>query len=366
MQVLQICHCYYPPFLDCARQYSKLFHGTDYKVLTIYLTGDPNPDVARATCSDEVIFLGYKSSQVSGLKLNAIARVREIVAKGNFKFCITHRAKPTYIALLATNLPVISVHHNYGDFKRFSRRFLVNFFHDRLLLLGVSDSVRDEMRVNLPKWPHERIETLYNRIDVNATEASFLSKSEAREFLGLPEAAWVVGNVGRLHYDKDQVTLIRGFKAALPSLPASSILVIMGSGPLEEDLKQLASSLEIGQRVIFTGQIVDGKRYFKAFDVFSLTSDHEPFGMVLLEAMAANIPIICSDCGGGAEVVKDAGELFPFGDARALAVCLIRVYERNNNLDSSRIAKKLNENFSDEAVRDRFWRIPFVMGLTEN
>ena len=360
MQVLQICHCYYPPFLDCARQYSKLFAGTEYKVVTVYLTGEANEEVAEATCSDEVIFLGYKSSEVRGLKLKAIAEIRKILARGTFKFCIAHRSKPTYVALLASKLPVISIHHNYDDFGRFTRRLLVNLFRKRLLLLGVSDSVRDEMRASLPAWPHDQIETLYNRIDVAAVQAQFMTKEAARTFLGLSQESWIIGNVGRLHHDKDQATLLRGFKKALPQLPANSLLVIMGKGPLEKELKQLAMDLAITDRVVFTGNVPDGKKYFKAFDVFALTSDHEPFGMVLLEAMAAGLPLICSDCGGGAEVVQGIGELFPLGDSDALAKSMIRQYDERDRIDTIKILQKLQDHFSDEAVSMRFWELPFV------
>lgn len=363
MQVLQICHCYYPPFLDCARQYSKLFDGTEYKVVTVYLTGEPSEEVAKATCSDEVIFLGYKSSQVRGLKLKAIAEIRKILARGSFKFCIAHRSKPTYVALLASQLPVISIHHNYDDFGRFTRRLLVNLFRKRLLLLGVSDSVRDEMRASLPKWPHDQIETLYNRIDVAAVQSQFISKEAARTFLGLPQDSWVVGNVGRLHHDKDQATLLRGFNKALPYLPANSLLVIMGKGPLEKNLKQLAVDLGITEHVVFTGNVPDGKKYFKAFDVFALTSDHEPFGMVLLEAMAAGLPLICSDCGGGAEVVKDVGQLFPLGDFDRLAQCFVDECKSKHDIENAKMHKKLNESFSDEAVRKHFWNLSFVKHL---
>jgi len=366
LQVLQICHCYYPPFLDCARQYSTLFSGTGFKVVTVYLTGEPSEEVARATCSDEVIFLGYKSSQVRGLKLKAIAQIREILACGTFKFCIAHRSKPTYVALLASQLPVISIHHNYDDFGRFTRRFLVNLFRSRLLLLGVSDSVRDEMRASLPKWPHRQIETLYNRIDVAAVQSQFLSRQAAREFLGLPPDSWIIGNVGRLHHDKDQATLLRGFKNALGSLPSDSLLVIMGKGPLEKDLKQLALDLGIAQSVVFTGNVADGRKYFKAFDVFALTSDHEPFGMVLLEAMAAALPLVCSDCGGGAEVVRGVGTLFPFGDDQALAACMLAEYRNRENVNAAQILQQLQERFSDEAVRSRFWDLPFVRRLLNN
>jgi glycosyltransferase involved in cell wall biosynthesis len=363
LQVLQICHSYYPPFLDCARQYSKLFEGTEYKVVTVYLTGEPSEEVAQATCSDEVIFLGYKSSQVRGLKLKAISEVRKILARGMFKFCIAHRSKPTYVALLASQLPVISIHHNYDDFGRFTRRLMVNLFRKRLLLLGVSDSVRDEMRASLPHWPSNQIETLYNRIDVAAVQSQFLSRQAAREFLGLSADSWIVGNVGRLHHDKDQATLLRGFKQALPSLPVNSLLVIMGKGPLEKDLKQLTLDLGIAQSVVFTGNVPEGKKYFKAFDVFALTSDHEPFGMVLLEAMAANIPLICSDCGGGAEVVRGVGQLFKLGDAEMLSNCFVNEFKGNGGIESTAMPTKLNAFFSDEAVKKRFWNLDFVKRL---
>lgn len=329
----------------------------------MYLTGEPSEEVAQATCSDEVIFLGYKSSEVRGLKLKAIAEIRKILTRGTFKFCIAHRSKPTYVALLASKLPVISIHHNYGDFGRFTRRFFINWFRHRLLLLGVSDSVRDEMRASLPSWPQDQIETLYNRIDVAAVQAQFLSRQAARTFLGLPQDSWVVGNVGRLHYDKDQATLLRGFKQALPDLPSNSLLVIMGKGPLEKDLKQLALDLGIAESVVFTGNVPEGKKYFKAFDVFALTSDHEPFGMVLLEAMAAGLPLICSDCGGGAEVARDVGQLFPLGDSDALAVSIVNQYSSRHHIDTVKILQKLQDNFSDEAASTRFWKLPSVRRL---
>lgn len=363
LRVLQICHCYYPPFLDCARQYAALFKDTPYKILTVYLTGEPNAEVAQASASDEVIFLGFKSSEVSGLKLNAIAKIRQIVAKEQFLFCIAHRAKPTYVALLATDLPMISVHHNYNDFSRFSRRILVNFYQHRLLMLGVSDSVRDDMRRDLKNWDPERILTLYNRIDVPATQAQFLPRQAARRHLGLPQNAWVIGNVGRLHHDKDQATLIRGFAKALPQLPENSLLVIIGSGPLEQDLKRLAESLSLGGKVVFTGQVPDAKQYFKALDMFALTSDREPFGMVLLEAMAAELPLICSDCGGGTEVVRGIGELFAFGDADALSIRLVELHQKKDHSLTANALQKLHDAFSDEAARKHFWSLSFVNSM---
>jgi glycosyltransferase involved in cell wall biosynthesis len=232
-------------------------------------------------------------------------------------------------------------------------------------MLGVSNSVRDDLRRDLPSWHAERIQTLYNRIDIEATQAEMLERSQARCFLGLPDNAWIVGNVGRLHHDKDQKTLIQAFHNALPKLPNNSLLVIMGSGPLESALKEEVINLGMSDHVVFTGNVAEGRKYFKAFDLFALTSDHEPFGMVLLEAMAAELPIISSDCGGGAEVVKGAGELFHFGDYNTLAQKIIDVHNANRTR-SSQTSNKLKSLFSDEAVRSYFWKIPFVAKLVKN
>ena len=363
MRVLQICHSYYPPFLDCARQYAALFNGTPYKVLTVYLTGEPTEDVVKGSASDEVIFLGYKSNQVSGLKLGAIAKIKRIVSREDFLFVIAHRVKPTYVALLATNLPVISVHHNYNDYSKFARRILVNFYQNRLTMLGVSNAVRDDLRRDLSGWDKARIQTLYNHIDVVATQSVMVSKTEARHTLNLPQDAWIVGNVGRLHHDKDQTTLIRSFAKASPQLPVGSLLVIMGAGPLEVDLKQLITTLGLNKNVVFTGNIANAKQYFKAFDIFVLSSDREPFGMVLLEAMAAEIPIICSDCGGGAEIVRGAGDLFRFRDVDALAQDLVNQSVSHANLKASQVQARLTNLFSDEAAQQAFWNMPFVRDL---
>lgn len=347
--ILQFCHGYDGPFMDCARQYAVLFKDTDYKVCTVYLTGEPSDEVVKGSASDEVLFFNYSSKQIRGLKLAAIRDFKQLVASRNFAYCIAHRFKPIYIALLGSDLPVIGVHHAFGDYKRKSRQMMANFFKKRLRLLGVSNAVRDDMRACLPGFKPENIETLYNRIDVEAVQAEQVSREAAREHLGLPQDAWVVGNVGRLHPDKDQATLIKGFAQALPQLPTGSLLAIMGSGRLEQQLKNLAVELNVADSVLFLGQVPNGRRYFKAFDLFALTSDHEPFGMVLLEAMAAGVPVIATDCGGAREVVKQTQYLFGLGEVAQLAGMLV-VSSSCGKLETACL-----ESFGDQKAREQFF-----------
>ncbi|MBV4454025.1 glycosyltransferase [Pseudomonas azadiae] len=365
--VLQFCHGYDGPFLDCARQYASLFAGSGYKVTTVFLTGVADPEVAAGCASDEVLFMEFSSKAIRGLKLGAIAEMRKIAASRHFSFCIAHRAKPIYIALLATRLQVIGVHHAFGDYQRRGRRLFASIFRKRLSLLAVSDAVRDDIRRCLPKWPQARIQTLYNRIDVQALQARQVCREEARDALGLSPDEWVVGNVGRLHPDKDQATLLKGFALALKQLPTESRLAILGTGRLERDLKALARELGIADKVLFLGQVPDARRYFRAFDVFALSSDHEPFGMVLLEAMAAGVALLATACGGAREVVEGVGILFPLGDAEHLAQGLEHLAAmdpQQRRQCAELMLERLHARFSDQAVRAAFWQLPPVIELT--
>lgn len=361
--VLQFCHGYEGPFADVARQYAALFNNTSYQVTTVFLTGEPNPGVKELLSPGEVIFLGYQSQQVRGLKLGAIKAIKNLVSQRKFSLCIAHRFKPIYIACLATSLPVIGVHHAFGDYTRPLRRFFVNLFHRRLALLGVSNAVRDDIRRCLPGWPPERIETLHNRIDVESVRAELLPKEKARKELNLPEDAFIVANVGRLHPDKDQATLLRGFAEALSNLPGPSLLVILGRGRLEADLRRLASELGISRKVLFLGQVPQARRFFKAFDIFVLSSDHEPFGMVLLEAMAAEVPIIATDCGGAPEVISGVGELFSFGSNSELAEHLVKISTNYASFVNKQGLIRLRERFSDQAGKDSFMSLTGVKEL---
>ena len=356
--ILQFCHCHYGPFLDVARQYAALFGDTSYKVLTVYLTGNASEAVRQASASDEVIFLDFSSKSVGGLKLTAIRALMTIAASRDFALVIAHRAKPTYIACLATKLPVIGVHHAFGDFKRASRRCFAWLFRKRLSLLAVSDAVRDDIRHCLPNWPGEKIETLHNRLDVEVARDGIVARDAARDALGLPKDIPILGNVGRLHPDKDQATLLAGFAAALPRLPDSTQLAIIGSGPLETALRQQAADLCIADRVQFLGQVPNARHYFRAFDLFVLSSDHEPFGMVLLEAMAAEVPVLATDCGGAPEIVADPKRLFPLGNAVALAEALVGFFESERDVNSD--VERLRAHFSDEAAKRRFFSLDMV------
>ena len=360
--VLQLCHSYYMPFQDVARQYATLFSGTDYKVATVFLTGKRDDNIARLVCSDDIIFLENTSKDIRGLKFKQIRQVQKLCNIRSYTFCIAHRFKPVYIATHVKNLHVIGVHHAFGDYDRWSRRLYAQMRQKQLALIGVSNAVRDNIRSSLPHFPPEKIVTLYNRLDIQKHRAALIGREEARVSLKLPKSAYIFGNVGRLHPDKDQATLIKAF-ALVSSAYSNAYLVIMGKGKLKEDLEGLAASLKISDKVIFTGPVPNGPYYFKAFDSFVLSSNHEPFGMVVLEAMIAGLPMAICNTGGAPEVAGHTGMMFNLGDHHALsekmkALLTLPKYEKEKLLTS--MNKRLESYFSDNSIRRNFWDFDFI------
>jgi glycosyltransferase involved in cell wall biosynthesis len=353
--VLQICQNYHQPFLDCTRQYAALFKDRDYRVVTVFICGKKSDAVISEAEADEVIFLEHHRDELDGLKLNIIREIRAITAQYKFQACIAHRNKATYLALIATKLPILSVHHAFGDFDRLGRRLLSRIYRSRLTLLAVSNAVRDEIRNRLPSFPEDQIVTLYNRVDVSSLRGQLLDRDEARRQLSIPKDAFVIANVGRLHPDKDQLTLIKGYAQALDALPRNSLLIIIGKGKYEQKLRALIAKLKLEERVILTGHVNSAKKLFRAFDLFVLSSDREPFGMVLLEAMAADLPVVCSNCGGGPEVVEGVGTLFEFGNPSALSEALIETMAKQSKSNLSEQTQKKLDQFSDERARHHFW-----------
>ncbi|HET8807962.1 MAG TPA: glycosyltransferase, partial [Methylophaga sp.] len=248
-----------------------------------------------------------------------------------------------------------------GDYRRPMKRFTINWFRKRLMMVGVSKAVEEELRSFFPDWSEDRIATIHNRIDYKSLFDSQYSREQARAQLGLAEDDWFFATAGRLHPMKDHKTLIQAFAKAHKNLKSNTKLLIMGKGKLEYTLKNLVSDLGVSEKVIFLGFIPEANRYFKAFDCFVLSSNDEPFGMVLLEAMTAGIPVISSDSGGSIEVIGNLGKLFPVGHSDKLASLMMEQQKEPTDRNLvSRSHAYLNQHFSDEAARETFWQLPGI------
>lgn len=146
-----------------------------------------------------------------------------------------------------------------------------------------------------------------------------------RRSLGL-DGKHVVLGVGRFVPIKNMALLIDAFAAAA-SADAQAHLVLIGEGPEQADLQALVDRHRIGARVTFAGYVAqDGLApYYRAADLFVLSSDFDNSPNVVLEAMACGLPVVATDVGGVREYVSAAGgELIGRRDAGALAAAMQR------------------------------------------
>jgi glycosyltransferase involved in cell wall biosynthesis len=173
-------------------------------------------------------------------------------------------------------------------------------------------------------WPHRPTRVAYPGIDVDALAAA-ASAGGPSTALPVPPGAPVAGLVARLQRWKGIHVLVAAVPEILRSSPDAHVVVVGGDHPLEpgyrEELEALAGSLGVADRVHLIGYREDARNWMREFDVVVHASDNEPFGLVVLEAMALGKPLVAGAKGGPAEIIRDGvdGVLVPFGDDAALA-----------------------------------------------
>ncbi len=182
-----------------------------------------------------------------------------------------------------------------------------------------------------------------------------------RARLGLAEHEQVVLAVGRLSREKAHIDLIEAFKQLSETNPElSAKLIIVGEGPERKNLEIAAHSLGISERVILAGHVSNVQPYYAIANVLANVSHSEGSPYVLLEAMAAGVPIAATAIGGVPEILKDeeSALLVAQRDTPAMAAAIGRV------LCDARLAFSLTTNAST-LVTTRFSPETYVRSLID-
>jgi glycosyltransferase involved in cell wall biosynthesis len=184
-------------------------------------------------------------------------------------------------------------------------------------LIAVSDAVREHLMAD--GVPEHRITVIHNGIDLRELDAGLAAAER-------PAAQPLhFGTVGSLNARKGHATLLRAFAQLPPQLDAR--LTIVGEGPERQALEALLAELGIGDRARLAGYRSDVTAFLKSLDVYVQPSIQESFGISVLEAMAARLPVVASRTGGIPEIVEDevTGLLVEPGNAGELAAALVRI-----------------------------------------
>lgn len=140
----------------------------------------------------------------------------------------------------------------------------------------------------------EKLIVLKNGIEVDKFGFNLLKRVELRKQLDVNETEFVIGHVGRFSDEKNHAFLIDVFAEFLKLKPESKLMLI-GSGELENEIKEKVNILNITDKVIFIGNVNNVYDYYQAMDCFVLPSKFEGLGMVGIEAQAAGLPCFVSN-----------------------------------------------------------------------
>jgi glycosyltransferase involved in cell wall biosynthesis len=185
-------------------------------------------------------------------------------------------------------------------------------------IVTVSESVRQTLIAS--GMSANRVETIAHGTDVHAFAETTQPPQESRQLIGIPDGAVAVGIVGRIAEEKGHPFLLEALHVLKNTSPVH--LVVIGDGPEEHAMKDLANTLGICDKVTFTGFRSDINNAINALDIVAVPSIwDEPCSAVVQQGMALGKPVIGTRTGGTPEMIveDETGLLVPPKDAQSLA-----------------------------------------------
>lgn len=224
--------------------------------------------------------------------------------------------------------------------------YLINFFVDKILT--VSNAVR-KFILKSNRIASEKVETVF--LGVNLEEYSNINKTDkiGKEF-GIDKTSPLIGIIGRFQHVKGHYYFFKAAKNIKKECPQSKFMIVgtrifdrKSDKGYPEEIKKWTNEFGLENDIIYTGFRSDIPDILSALDVLVLPSLRESFGLVLVEAMAAGIPVLATRCGGPEDIIEDnvSGLLVPVKHSGALSkavLFLLKNREKTNEMVS--IAKK--------------------------
>lgn len=218
---------------------------------------------------------------------------------------------------------------------RYSSKFVSHY-------ITVSKALKQKL-IQERKIPEEKISVIYNGVELDRYNPGRFKSNKLRESIGIEDDCIIVGAIGRLVYQKGFQYLIEAAKK-LHQKNYKIRFVIVGQGPENYKLRQMAESSGISKICTFTGQRFDIPQLLSDFDVFALPSVLEGLPRVVIEAMAMEKPIVASDIDGvREELIPDrTGLIVPPRDSEALSDAI--AYLINNKDRASQLGREARKS----------------------
>jgi len=238
--------------------------------------------------------------------------------------------KPEIVAAWITGVPCISHNHAFYKLKYFDKIF--SRFVDSFIYIS-----NDIAKYHIAQGKlRSKGTVIHNGVNMSEFMKSYNTDFVRKEFSIKPEES-IVGIIGRIDHWKGHEYFIEAMARAIKQIPALKGLII---GELETNvavdrnrqylnkLKLLIKSMDLEDKVIFIGFRDDVPRLLAALDVVvHASSTPEPFGLVVIEGMAAGKPVVATAAGGVLDIIEDGvnGMLIPYKDSKAMAQATLKL-----------------------------------------
>jgi len=254
--------------------------------------------------------------------------------------------------ILCMKTPLISTAHNINEGGG-NLRILLYRITDFLsnLTTNVSNEAVENY-INRKAAPREKMKTVYNGVNFSKFKKKPITIGEICGLSFCENKHPIILNVARLVDAKDHDNLLRSF-FLFRAKHNQAILLIAGDGPLKQQISDLALTLGISNSVFILGARQDIFDLMSIADLFVLSSAWEGFGLVLVEAMACELPVVTTDCGGTKEVVNGYGLTVAIKNPEALSDAMsktIALSEQKLSLQKELAKNSVTQRFDIEVI----------------
>lgn len=304
-----------------------------------YVVIVPHKENTKVELSEKVTAYGVKSSNKILALWSMFSLGNRLLKQGSFDLISSQ--DQYFVGFVACNLArkfkiglEIQIHgfeKFYGLRKKIAQRILPRANAVRV----VSERLKNKL-VNDFKVDDNKITVVPIFVDVN--------HGLSRQSRG--DDKFVFLTIGRLVEVKNFSLQIQAMSQVVKEFPQARLL-ILGKGPLEDQLKQEVKDLGLSDFVQFKGWVDDINSYYQKADAFVLSSDAEGWGMVVVQAASFALPIVMTDVGCAGEVIKDneSGLVVPVGDGGALANAMSKIIKDKDLRD--RLGKGAKDTLYD-------------------
>jgi len=287
------------------------------------------PDSAAAGRLREAGVEVLEVAMAGEVDLPAACRIAGLARRGRFNILHSHTAHAQMLVQMAGRLcgaPGGIVAHRRIEYPvgralwglgRLKYRFGVDAY------VAISNRVKETLlEAGVPEW---RVFVVRSATDPERF-TRVRPRADLRASLGVPEDAFLVGNIAALVGHKDHRTLLEACRIVRDSIPRMW-MVIVGEGPLRGDILAKARRMHMDDRLVMTGFREDVPELIRSFDIFALSSSEEGLCSTLLEVAASGCPIVATDAGGVREAVLPdrTGVIVPTRSPGALARGILRL-----------------------------------------